>query len=138
MHTPYLVPISVKGIVFEGDKVWLRQNERNEWELPGGKMDEGEQPEQTVIREMQEELGLDTEVVDIIQSYLYTIKRSKDESRGVLVVSYLCKIIKKIGDFELIGEAGAAKFEKFSIEEVKILKMPQFYKDAILRASTLK
>ena len=138
MHTPYLVPISVKGIVFEGDKVWLRQNERNEWELPGGKMDEGEQPEQTVIREMQEELGLDTEVVDIIQSYLYTIKRSKDESRGVLVVSYLCKIIKKIGEFELIGEAGAAKFEKFSIEEVKILKMPQFYKDAILRASTLK
>lgn len=77
MHTPYLVPISVKGIVFEGDKVWLRQNERNEWELPGGKMDEGEQPEQTVIREMQEELGLDTEVVDIINHICTLLKDPK-------------------------------------------------------------
>ena len=68
------LPISIKGIVFENGKVWLRKNERKEWELPGGKLDKGEQPEQTVVRELKEELGFETQVVDIIQAHLYKIK----------------------------------------------------------------
>ena len=134
MKETYKVPISVKGIVFEDGAVWLRKNERKEWELPGGKIDEGEQPEETVIREIREELGFESEVVDIIQSYMYTIKVSADESRGVLVVSYLCKIKNKIGDFEIDGEAGKAKFKKFKISKTGALNMPYFYKEAIKKA----
>lgn len=134
IYRPYLVPISVKGIVFENGKVWLRHNERNEWELPGGKMDEGEQPEETVVREMREELGFETEVIAIVQSYLYVIKGSSDESHGVLVVSYVCKLTRKTGDFEINGEAGIAKFRQFDLEEIKDLNMPTFYKEAINKA----
>ncbi|MEK7649752.1 MAG: NUDIX hydrolase [Patescibacteria group bacterium] len=130
----YKVPISVKGIVFEDGKVWLRKNERNEWELPGGKLDEGEQPIDTVKREMQEELGFEVEVGDVIQTYLYTIQKSSDESVGVLVVSYLCKLLKKTGEFEIDGEAGKAEFQPFSLEEVENLNMPRFYKEAIRKA----
>lgn len=130
------VPISVKGVVFENDSVWLRKNERNEWELPGGKLDYGEQPEDTVVRELREELGFDVEVVDIIQVHLYHIKTSPNETKGVLVITYLCKLINKVGSFEIQGEAGEACFEKFTLEEVEKLNMPQFYKDAILKAST--
>ena len=130
----YSVPISVKGIVFDNGKVWLRKNERNEWELPGGKLDAGEQPEQAAVREMQEELGFATEIVDIVQSYLYTIKSSNDESRGVLVVSYLCKIVDKSGEFEIDGEAGKAQFQDFPINEIVELNMPDFYKVGIRKA----
>jgi 8-oxo-dGTP pyrophosphatase MutT (NUDIX family) len=137
MYKPYQVPISIKGIVFEDGKVWLRHNERNEWELPGGKLDEGEQPEQTIIRELDEELGFEIQVTNIIQSHLYTIKTSSDESKGVLVVTYLCELLNKIGEFEIKGEAGTAKFEKFSLEEVQGLNMPEFYKEAILNASKM-
>jgi len=127
----YRVPISVKGIVFEGSSVWLRKNERAEWELPGGKIDQGEQPTETVVRELKEELGFEVEVVKVIHAWMYTIKKSQDESSGVLVVSYLCKLLSKTGIFEIEGEAGKAEFRKFNIEEIGTLNMPEFYKDAI-------
>lgn len=126
-------PVSVKGIVFENDSVWLRKNERNEWELPGGKMDEGEQPEKTVVRELEEELGFKTKVENLIFAHLYRIEVSIDESRGVLVLIYLCNLIDKTGDFELAGEAGPAEFKKFPVEEIGDLNMPDFYKQAIMK-----
>lgn len=138
MYKSYEVPVSIKGIVFEDDKVWLRFNQRNEWELPGGKMDEGEQPEDTCIREIEEELGLTVKPTEIIQAYLYKIKTSKDESRGVLVVSYLCEISGKSGVQEVEWEEGTAKFKQFSIDEITELNMPTFYKQAIDKAWGLR
>ena len=137
-YIPYLIPVSIKGVVIENNKVWLRKNERNEWELPGGKIDKGEQPVETIIRELKEELGFDVEIVEILQSYLYTIKISIDESKGVLVVTYLCNLKSKTGEFELIGEAGEAKFAQFSNKEVQDLNMPEFYKDSINKAFNSK
>lgn len=138
MYKTYSVPISVKGIVFEGDKVWLRKNERDEWELPGGKLDEGEQPTETVIREMEEELGLEVTVSDLVHAHLYKIKQSNDESKGVLVISYLCSIEKRVSNFEHVGEAGHAEFKSFTTEEVSGLKMPEFYKEAIRGAEFIR
>lgn len=133
-HESYQVPVSVKGIIFVDGNVWLRQNERDEWELPGGKINEGEQPTQTVVREMKEELGFDTEVIDIVHAHLHVIGQSVDEQHGVLVLSYLCQLKGQPGDFELVGEAGQGRFQNFPLSEVETLNMPQFYKEAIATA----
>lgn len=130
----YIIPVSCKGIVFEDERVWLRKNERNEWEIPGGKEDVGEQPEETVVREIKEELGLETTIIDIVDAYMFQINKSTDETKGVLVLSYLCKIVKRVGMFELVSEGGNAKFERFSMEEMRSLNMPDFYKQAIEKA----
>lgn len=126
------VPVSCKGIVFEAGKVWLRENERQEWELPGGKLEKDEQPEETVVRELHEELGFEVEVKKLAQVHLYEIDTSTEEPRGVLVLTYLCTLLSKSGTFELEGEAGPAKFQAFPVEEIDPLPMPQFYKDSIL------
>ncbi len=35
-------PVSVKGVAVQGRRVLLLENERMEWELPGGKLELGE------------------------------------------------------------------------------------------------
>lgn len=135
-YQPYLVPVSIKCIVFENGKVWLRRNERNEWELPGGKIDEGEQPEETAAREALEELGVQVQVDGIVGAVMYTIKVSQDESRGVFVVSYECSMKERVGDVEHIGEAGGAEFRLFTPSEISNLNMPEFYKTWIKDVKT--
>ncbi|MBI2609637.1 NUDIX hydrolase [Candidatus Giovannonibacteria bacterium] len=127
----YKIPISVKGVVFEENSVWLRKNQRGEWELPGGKIEEGEQPMETVKREIFEELGFEVEVAKLIHAWIYTVQSSPDEFEGVLVITYLCRLQKKSGSFEIEGESGIAEFAKFKIDEIEKLNMPDFYKKAI-------
>lgn len=136
--TTMRIPISVKGIIFAEGRVWLRRNERQEWELPGGKLDSGEQPEQTVAREMFEELGMRVRVIAPVHAHRYEIAGSPDESDGVLVLSYLCDLESETGKFETEGEAGAAEFRTFATDELAELTMPAFYRSAIRSALELK
>jgi 8-oxo-dGTP pyrophosphatase MutT (NUDIX family) len=46
------------GAVFNAEGKVLLIHRRNSWDLPKGKMDPGETPEQTAVREVQEETGL--------------------------------------------------------------------------------
>ena len=49
------LPISIKGVILDGTRVVLAENERGEWELPGGRIEPGESPTQALTREISEE-----------------------------------------------------------------------------------
>lgn len=53
-----LFPVSAKGVLVRDGRVLLLRNERAEWELPGGKLELGEEPHECVAREIAEETGL--------------------------------------------------------------------------------
>ncbi|OHT81339.1 (deoxy)nucleoside triphosphate pyrophosphohydrolase [Mycobacteroides saopaulense] len=59
--------IVVAGAVIDGDKLLIAQRATpaelaGQWELPGGKVAEGESEPQALMRELREELGIDVDV----------------------------------------------------------------------------
>jgi 8-oxo-dGTP pyrophosphatase MutT (NUDIX family) len=48
-------PASIKGVLLIDGQVLLVKNARDEWELPGGRIEPGEEHPQTLAREFAEE-----------------------------------------------------------------------------------
>jgi 8-oxo-dGTP pyrophosphatase MutT (NUDIX family) len=54
------------GFAFNGDKVLMTRLKNRDWDIPGGKIDPGETPQQTVVREVLEETFVQVEVIELI------------------------------------------------------------------------
>jgi 8-oxo-dGTP pyrophosphatase MutT (NUDIX family) len=82
MHTTSdggrVFPVSVKGVVVRDGRVLLLKNEREEWELPGGKLELGESPEACVAREITEETGLPVITGPALDAWQYHISEGRD------------------------------------------------------------
>lgn len=123
-YRPHAFPISVKGVCVQGGKVLLLHNERDEWELPGGKLELGEDPPSCLAREISEETGWPVAVGPILDSWQYHIRDGVD----VVIVTYGCHVSTdappQVSDEH--KEAGL-----FSESEVANLRMPQGYRRSI-------
>lgn len=61
--------IAQKGIIVKENKVLLVRDPRLEeviWEIPGGRMNIGEEPREAVTREIREELGIEIVVGPVL------------------------------------------------------------------------
>ena len=80
--------ISVYGAILkEGKLLVLHRKKPDVWELPGGRIEYGEHPIETAIREVKEETNLDVEVIEkpIIGSIV------RPDGMHELVITYPCK-----------------------------------------------
>jgi 8-oxo-dGTP pyrophosphatase MutT (NUDIX family) len=118
-------PISVKGVVVLDGRVLLLKNERDEWELPGGKLEVGEEPERCVAREVAEEVGWQVETGPILDAWLYHIF----EGRDVFIVTYGCHLDAAAAPPMLSAEHSAVGL--FTEDEIPGLNMPAGYKKSI-------
>lgn len=123
-NTAHRFPVSVKGIVYHDGKVVLLKNERDEWELPGGKLELGETPEACVVREIEEELGLIVTLGPLLDTWVYHIFEGVD----VLILTF--------GSYptpfsEITHSPEHKAVGLFRPEEIPSLRMPEGYKKSI-------
>ena len=81
-----VLPVSIKGVLLLDRQVVLVKNLRDEWELPGGRPDAGEEHAQTLAREFTEELSVSVVVDRLIDSYVFEVI----PGRHVQIVTYGC------------------------------------------------
>src|ERR1700674_1597376 len=120
----YRFPVSVKGVIIRDGKVVLLRNERDEWELPGGKLELSESPERCLAREISEELRLTIEPESILDSWIYTIVPGVD----VLVLTYGC--LESSLDQAILSDEHK-ELRWFPLAEIDTLNMPEGYKASI-------
>ena len=108
----------VAAVIKDGKKVFATARGYGEykgkWEFPGGKIEEGEKPEEALIREIREELETEIEVGEIITTVEYdypTFHLSMD--------CFWCRIIS--GDLKLKEAEDAKWLTKDTIDSVEWL-----------------
>lgn len=92
-----------KGIVFDKENNILIDNRKEEklkevdgkWELPGGKMEFGETPEETVKREVMEETGYKVKIEKMLTYTKTEIIEYKEKLQHTVIFYYICKVIEK-------------------------------------------
>jgi len=102
-------------IPFATDKILLIKRRtvpfRDYWALPGGRVDPGETVEQTIVREVKKETGLDVAIVTKIGDY-----HEQGVQDGVAYDYYpACFLVKIVG--------GEIKKQESEIEEVKLFSL---------------
>lgn len=106
------------------------RNERGKWEIPGGSVDWGETFEQAIIREVQEEIGVQIEVVELLTVSDHLLP---DEGEHWVSPTYICRIVSGepcIQEPEKCSELGW-----FTLEEAEAMPLSVVTKSdiAVLR-----
>lgn len=122
--SPRAFPVSVKGVVVRDGLVVLLRNDRAEWELPGGRIELGETPEQCVAREVAEETGWAVTTGPILDAWMYHVLPGRD----VFVVAYGCHLT---GTADPVLSQEHNEIGLFTEDEISDLAMPEGYKRSI-------
>jgi 8-oxo-dGTP diphosphatase len=116
--------IGVGAVIIYDGKILLekRKNEpgKGKWSIPGGLVELGESVEQTVIREVKEETGLEVEKpehVDIVDNVI------RDENGEIkyhfVILDYFVKlksgVLKAASDAEELGWVSLDEVEKYDL-----------------------
>ncbi|RYD99211.1 MAG: NUDIX domain-containing protein [Sphingobacteriales bacterium] len=123
-------PVSIKGVLTIGDKFVLLKNEREEWELPGGRIEAGESPELYLVREIEEELGLKPVVNGILDTWLYEVLPGKQ----VFIATYSCTGTGMTAEQIQISHEHK-EVGLFHLEAALALNMPVGYKRSLANYS---
>ena len=114
-------PVSVKGVCRIDGKIILVQNEHRRWDLPGGKLKYNECLEECLVREMQEEIGIQVRVNGLLGVVQIRIRTWLP----VIVPVYACETSESVDLIRHSNENFGVGL--FDIEEIRKMPFPGEY-----------
>jgi 8-oxo-dGTP diphosphatase len=121
--------VTLKAIIKNEDRFLLLKDKKGVWELPGGKIDFGEAPDETIKRELSEELGIhNMSVRDLVDVWTFITSNGSDNFQFIVIVYEVGIDSKelKISDEHL-------EFSWILFSEIKDLNMKEGYKESIIK-----
>jgi 8-oxo-dGTP diphosphatase len=83
----HTVMMAVAGVIARDGKILLTRDMHGFWSSPGGWIDDGESPEQAIVREVREELGVVADVTCGHRPHVaWHVPRSSDNATFILFV----------------------------------------------------
>ena len=116
-------PVSVKSLIFDDKRFLLIKNERDEWDIPGGKIENNHNVIETLVREVKDEINITIDNYNILLAKKYLFRKQE-----IIVIVYNSKITNEDPislSFENID------YNFFSYDELNQLKLTPWAKDSI-------
>lgn len=105
----------VAAIIIKDNKIFATQRGYGEfkdgWEFPGGKVEQGEAPENAIVREIKEELDTVIEVIEYFDTVEYDYPNFH-----LSMKCYICTVVS--GKLELLEHEATKWLDKDSLDSV--------------------
>mgnify|MGYP001578051920 CR=1 FL=1 len=116
--------VSAGGVIVKGNEVLLLRDMNGNWTFPKGLVDAGETPEQAVVREAAEEVGLAVVVKAPLTSIEYWYQREGEKIHKT--VHYFLCALEKDAEPKPQTDEGISEVRWVPIEEaMKIIGYPK-------------
>ncbi|MFZ5644300.1 MAG: 8-oxo-dGTP diphosphatase MutT [Bacillota bacterium] len=115
--------IVIAAVIENRGSVLITQRKKDvsqglKWEFPGGKLEDGEAPEECIVREIKEELNIEIEVNRIIKAVNH-----RYSERNILLLAYLCRQVGGVPmtlDCESFSWVPVRELMKYDLAEADI------------------
>ena len=133
--------IAAGGIILSFDEtgparvLLVHRPKYDDWSFPKGKAEEGERPEETALREVKEETGLDCRILLRLDPVRYEYRSRKGSLRDKVVHYYLMR--PEAGRQQTVPNAEVDLFEWLEVSQASARLSYEADRSALLSAAEL-